>query len=135
MKRKKPTFPKRGANGRFVKRGRFQARYRGRTSFARGELKFHDVDLDDATIGVNGNITASINLIAQGVTESTRVGRKCTLRWIGWRYTIEKVENTVLASGDETIRVIMYWDKQANGATAAITDILETDDYHSFNNL
>lgn len=38
------------------------------------------------------------------------------------------------ASGD-TVRVIMFLDKQANGATAAVTDILETASFLSFNNL
>ncbi len=35
----------------------------------------------------------------------------------------------------DTIRVILYWDKQANGATATVTGILESDDFQSFNNL
>ncbi len=127
------TFKRR--NGR--KRGRFQQQFRGRRAPAVGELKFHDIDVDDATIAAGGTIqnTGSINLIAQGVTESTRVGRKCVIRSIGWRYTLEKVSTTTLTSGDETVRVIMYLDKQCNGATAAVTDILDTDDYHSFNNL
>ncbi len=45
-----------------------------------GELKFHDVDLDDALVSATGTVTPSINLIAQDVLENTRVGRKCTLK-------------------------------------------------------
>lgn len=101
------------------------------------ELKFHDVDLDDAVIAAGANVTASINLIAQGVTESTRVGRKCTIKAINWRYSVTLPSinaGTGTAEGD-TVRVILYLDKQANGATAANTDVLESADYQSFNNL
>ena len=35
----------------------------------------------------------------------------------------------------DTVRMIMYLDKQANGAAAAVTDILESADWQSFNNL
>ena len=60
----------------------------GRFAKPNGEMKFHDVDLDDAVIAAGANATASINLIAQGVTESTRVGRKCTITAINWRYRV-----------------------------------------------
>ncbi len=101
------------------------------------ELKFRDSDLDDATIAVAGTVTPSIVLIAQGVTESQRVGRKCTVANIGWKYNISlplQQDAADIGNGD-VVRVIMYLDKQANGATAAVTDILETADYQSFNNL
>ncbi len=98
------------------------------------ELKFHDVDLDDATIASGANVTASINLIAQGVGESQRIGRKCTIKFISWRFTMTMPTRTA-ASISDTVRVLLYLDKQANGATAANTDVLESADYQSFNNL
>ncbi len=102
-----------------------------------GELKFHDVDLDDAQIAQTGTITPTINIIPQGVTEVQRVGRKCTLKSIGWRYTLTLPETDAVPTPDtgDTARIILYLDKQCNGATAAILDILETADYQSFNNL
>ncbi len=112
--------------------GGFYGRYSGRG----GEMKFHDVDLDDANIAASA-ITATINIIGQGVTESTRVGRKCTIRRIQWRYQISLPEVDALgtpASGD-TVRIILYKDKQANGATANATDILEAAVWQSFRNL
>ncbi len=128
------------ARGRFL-RGR-RAGYQRTSGFygrfgAGGELKFHDIDVDDASIAVNGTIlnTGSVNLIAQGVTESTRVGRKCCIKKINWRFSLEKVSTTVLTSGDEIIRVMLYLDKQCNGATATVAGILASDDYQSFNNL
>ncbi len=112
--------------------GGFYGRYSGRG----GEMKFHDVDLDDANIAASA-ITPTINIIGQGVTESTRVGRKCTIRRIQWRYQISLPESDAQgtpASGD-TVRIILYQDKQANGATANATDILEAAVWQSFRNL
>ncbi len=103
-----------------------------------GELKFHDIDIDDATIATGGTIALdSCNKIAQGVTEVTRVGRKCTIRSINWRFNIALVEQDGVADplNADTVRVILYLDKQANGAAATVTAILEADDYQSFNNL
>ncbi len=111
--------------------------YRGRRATAEGELKFHDVDLDDAVVSSNGAITDSIILIAQGVTESTRVGRKCTIKRIGWKFRMLEPETNggTSAPPSDTMRVILYQDKQANGAAATVTGILESADFQSFNNL
>ncbi len=99
------------------------------------EFKFHDVDLDDGVIAAGGGITNSINLIAQGVTETTRVGRKCNIRQIGWRFLVDLPNTATIGNTADSVRVLMYLNKQANGATAAITDILESANYQSFNNL
>ncbi len=116
----------------FVRVGGFYGRYSNG-----GELKFHDVDLDDAVVANGGTITPSINLIAQGVTESTRIGRKCTLKNIGWHYVYSMPEITAAGSPPpfDNLRIILYIDKQANGATATVLNILETADFQSFNNL
>lgn len=102
-----------------------------------GELKFYDLDLIDVIIATGGNITDSINKIPQGVTESTRVGRKCIIKNIFWRYRVYLPEVDVAATPavDDTVRIILYMDKQCNGATAATTDILESAGVHSFRNL
>ncbi len=110
---------------------------RGRRAVQNGELKFHDVDLDDAIVATGGSITASINLIAQNITESGRIGRKVTIRKIQWRYDIDlpaEQDQADIGQGD-IVRVIMYVDKQTNGATAAVTDVLESADYQAFRNL
>ncbi len=106
------------------------------------ELKFYDIDINDADIAVNGTIqtpglagTASCNTIAQGVTEVTRIGRKCTIKSINWRWNITFAGSADTATGKETVRLILYLDKQANGAAATVAGILESDDYQSFNNL
>ncbi len=113
--------------------GGYYGRYAGRD----GELKFHDVDLDDAIVSATGTMTASINLIPQGTTEKTRIGRKCTLRNISWRYQCDLPLRDAVATPQQpdTVRIILFNDKQCNGATATNTDILETADFQSFRNL
>ncbi len=104
---------------------------------ANGELKFHDVDLDDAVVANGGTVTATVNIIPQGVEEAQRVGRKCVIRNIMWRYNLNLPVQADVAdlSGGDIVRVIMYLDRQANKATAAVTDLLEVADFQSFNNL
>ena len=114
--------------------GGYYGRYKGVTV---GEKKFHDIDIDDAAVSVSGSILNSGSLcqIAQGTTESTRVGRKAVIRSINWRYQINLGSETTVANGADTVRIVLYKDKQANGQTATVTDILETANYQSFRNL
>lgn len=126
----------RGRYAGYERTGGYYGRYNKKDS---EELKFHDVTFSDAVIATAGAIlnTGSINLIAQGTSESERIGRKCTLRAIGLRWDVSMPEQDAVATPEtgDVIRMIIYEDKQANGATAAVTDILETADYQSFNNL
>ncbi len=129
-----------GGRGRYAgyyRKAGFYGRYNKRDGG--GELKFHDIAVDDATVSGTGDIqnAGSINLIGQGITESTRIGRKCTLRSMAWHIGLtipEQDAQSTPVQGD-TVRIILYLDKQANGATAAVTDILESADYDAFNNL
>ncbi len=96
-------------------------------------MKFHDVDIDDAVVAQGANIAqVSCNLIAQGTTESERVGRKCIVKSIAWRFTIVLPTTATAASANDTVRVILYQDKQTNGATATTATILASNDYQSF---
>ncbi len=101
------------------------------------ETKFHDVDLDDAVVANTGAVTPSINLIPQGVTEIQRDGRKCTITKIQWRCRVQLPETDAAAdpAQGDTLRMIMFLDKQANGATAATLDFLESTDFQSYKNL
>ncbi len=113
--------------------GGYYGRYAGRD----GELKFFDVTLDDAVVAAGFNVTATVNAIPQGVTESERVGRKCTIRSIHWRIQckVPEMDAQATPNAGDTIRVVMYLDHQANGATAANTDLFESNDWQSFRNL
>ncbi len=100
------------------------------------ELKFHDLDIDDPTVSATGTIAQVTCVdIDQGITESNRIGRKVRVKMINWRMTVRLIPGSAPANTSDTCRVILYLDKQANGATAGVTDILESADYQSFNNL
>ncbi len=103
----------------------------------KGELKFIDVDLDDAVVASGGTITPSINLVVQGIGESQRIGRKITIKKINWRYKYSLAEINGITSppNPDIIRIILYLDKQCNGAIATVLNILQTADFQSFRNL
>ncbi len=114
----------------FTRTGGFYGRFsRG------GEMKFHDLTVDDAAIATAGTIAEdSANVIAQGNTESQRIGRKVTVKRIHWKYdvTLPAAANQDDVPNGDVARIILYLDKQANGATALVADILETANYQSF---
>lgn len=103
------------------------------------ELKFFDGEINDVVVdSAQINVAKdSLNKIPQNTTEQGRIGRKCTIKNIFWRYRIYLAQQDAGATPPQidTIRIIMYHDKQANGATAAGLDILETNSVHAFRNL
>ncbi len=113
--------------------GGFYGRYSGR----HGEMKFLDVDLDDAVVAAGGVITPTINIIPQNNTESGRIGRKCTLKSIYWSgdITLPEVSGAGSPGPFDNLRIILYQDKQCNGATSTALGILETVTVHAFRNL
>lgn len=110
--------------------------YYGRFAPSGGERKFFDTTRATQTVAATGTImNLSLNLIPQGTTESTRIGRKCVIRALNLRGNYNLPGATAAANTSDILRIIVYVDKQANGATAAVTDILETASYNSFRNL
>lgn len=101
------------------------------------ELKWLDSDILDVVVAQVGAISSSIVLIPQGVTESTRVGRKCTITNIGWRISIglPEIDAAVTPAQGDIIRCMLIHDRQCNGAYPAVTDVLEDAQFQSFNNL
>lgn len=103
-----------------------------------GELKFLDIDIDDAAVSAAGTIIEdACPVIVQGTGENERLGRKCTIKKIGWKFNIT-LGTSAAALSDETVRVILYLDTQCNGTAAAVTGtggMLVSDDYQAFNNL
>ncbi len=127
-----PRAPRSGVVPGYTRTGGFYGRFAG----ANAELKFHDLDIDDAAVAINGTIAqVSCLTIAQGNTESQRIGRKLVVKQINWRFEIKFFGATAVAASSDVVRVMLYHDKQANGATATVTGILESDDYQSFNQL
>lgn len=121
---------------KFKRRTRARAKKRTYSRVTLGELKFHDLDIDDATIATGGTIAEdSVLTIAQGTTESERIGRKVQVKQINWRFQILLPTTATAADTSDAVRVILYLDKQANGAAAGVTAILESSNFQSFNNL
>lgn len=110
----------------------FYGRYAGPNS----ELKFFDTTnsfLFDATGEVPA--TGQLNLIPQGVTESQRVGRKCVIKSIHMRGIAVNVP-AAAANSATTCYMYVVLDTQCNGAAAAVTDVLSSNNLSiAFNNL
>ncbi len=100
-----------------------------------GEVKFLDFTLDNQTPPVTGLIIPSLNIIAQGVGESERLGRKVTLRSLHIRCSFKISLADSQADGFRILRMLVYQDKQTNGAAAAVTDIIQTAEFRAFRNL
>lgn len=110
--------------------------YYGRYNRTPSENKFFETSVTSTNVNANGSIFSdSLNLIPEGTTESQRLGRKCTINSIHIKGELEHPELTSLAQADNKVRLILYLDKQCNGAAATVTNILETADVNSFRNL
>lgn len=127
-----------GYFGRYNRGGAY-SRLRGNRFVRRRDIekKFIDTVYTDAATSTWG-VSTSANLIAQGTTESTRVGRKVIITDIHvrstWTYAPEEDGST--ANNPTKVRWLMVWDKQCNGANATNTDVVESSSQvNCFNNL
>jgi len=94
-----------------------------RSSSDDGELKFFDTALawDYDTQG-EVPATGQLSLIPQGDTQSTRIGRKCTIKSIqirGYNYFVP----TTTATASALVNMYLVLDTQCNGAAADATDV------------
>lgn len=103
------------------------------------ELKFLDTSFVDAVVANTASIVEdSICPIVQGYDEDERIGRKVMLKSVTFRYqmTLPEVNQAATPSSGDHLRVILYQDKQTNGAAATASLILEsTTNFQSFYNL
>ena len=100
-----------------------------------GEVKFLDFTLNNQTPPVTGIIIPSLNVIPQGVGESERLGRKVTLRSLSIRCQFRINAADAVADGFRILRMLVYVDKQTNGAPAVVTDVIQTAEWRAFRNL
>ncbi len=101
-----------------------------------GEVKNFDTAKGITATTATGTIfNDSLLLIGQSTTGSTRVGRKITLVSVMMKGQYILPGTTTAADGSESFRLILYLDRQANGATAAVTDILQTAVFNAFRNI
>ncbi len=116
------------------------------------EKKFYDGLANDTSISAAGTFvdwtadgptadTSSMVDIVQGVKENQRIGRKCTITNIHARLNFEFLTNETasMVNADiahETIRCMIVWDKQSNGANLGNGDkLLQGNLYNSFREL
>ncbi len=97
---------------------------------------------DDATyIQIPGPVSTGSWLgILQRVGESQRIGRKIVLTDILWNGAVEipaKPQSATIYSAAvwDTVRLIVYQDKQCNGTIASLTDIFQTNTIKSYRNV
>lgn len=122
---RKPNF----SQGGYIRKGGYYGRYNG--PFAQ-ETKFLDVTVSDAIVATGGLIIGTVNVIPQGTTESQRIGRKVVISKILFKYSFDLPSSATMTETSDIFRVILYVDKQCNGAAPAITDILVTANVRSF---
>lgn len=92
----------------------------------RDELKNIDLNFGaQFPIGTATGTLALLNPIAQGTDASTRIGRKVMMKSLYIRMSVAKSATSV---GESPLRVLVVYDKQANGLLAAATDILTSPD-------
>lgn len=96
------------------------------------ETKFVDEinDLSDQPVSINGNILAVsiVNGIISGTSESQRIGRRIHVTGIGLTFRMRLGPNVQASDASDHMRVMLYLDKQCNGAAATVDDILEGTD-------
>lgn len=112
-----------------LRTGGFYGTYNRR---GRDELKFIDSNVDGASPAVGAVFL--INGIVQGTDYNQRIGRKVMLKSIFVRFTINAVPANLALQGD-VVRLMIFYDSQANGAAPAITDVLAIAEYDSPMNL
>lgn len=111
-----------GNYGRYSPGGRFQ------------EMKWLDVSVADGTIATSGDIlnSGTIVVVPQGTTQSERIGRMIMIKKILLKYQLVLPNSTDMSETSDVIRVILYMDKQCNGATATVADILQSASFQAF---
>lgn len=77
------------------------------------------------TVGSATGTLNQLNVIAQGSTANTRIGRKITMTKFMVNFFIAKNPG---GTGSSPVRLIVVYDKQSNALTPSAADILEIDD-------
>ncbi len=102
----------------------FYGRYGTRALGSLTEQKFFDTDIL-FTFSQPGSTENQLNLVPQGTTENTRIGRKMIVHSIQIKGVIELAAG---AAGFDQANLALVQDTQANGAAAVITDVYDQAD-------
>lgn len=102
------------------------------------EKKFFDTDITLAASDVTGEVWASsVCLISQGLAESNRIGRKIMICSISFHVVLEldAIAASATPQNGDLIRLVMYQDRQCNGAAATWANIFSNTDTIAHRNL
>lgn len=100
------------------------------------EKKFLDTTIATTAVTDTGVIlNSSLNVIPQGDSQSERIGRKATIKNIYLDGNITQPVQTATGNMSNVIRIIVYLDKQCNGAAATVGQILQFQDENAFRNM
>lgn len=88
------------------------------------ELKFFDTAVS-SSIPFAASVVQNLALIPQGATQSSRIGRKVTIRSVEAHLSVKSTFGAAAAPAG-CVSLWFVVDEQANGATFAVSDILET---------
>lgn len=103
-----------------------------------GEMKWHDgSETITGGISATGHITMSGTWIpiAQGTTESERIGRKICVKKIMFSIRMWIPSFAAMTNTSDEIRIVLYQDKQCNGATILTNDLLTATDTQAWRKL
>ncbi len=108
--------------------------YYGRFSGPGGEKKFKDTIVNDAVVAQLMTFN-QITVIAEGASESQRIGRKITVKSVHIKGTLKLANTGVVAETVDHVKLFLVQDTQTNGSLMTAVQLLETDNYASFRNL
>lgn len=131
----KPGTVSRGGLNYTPRKTKIKPVRRQRRTSMLAEKKFLDTAIASTSISNTGIVFNSVNLIPQGTTDVTRIGNKVNVTNFNMHLTLQLPNQAIATPFSEKVRMIAFVDKQANGAAAVVTDILETANIHSFRNL
>lgn len=109
------------------------AKKRAMSASARAELKNIDVNpIGFPAFGATSGTLTLLNGCVQGAGASNRISRRVTLRSVQLRGRIQMAATT---TGASPIRLIVFYDRQSNGAAPSATDLLTGNSISDFTNL
>ncbi len=117
-KRRRPSFAPRAGK---------RSRRLFRRLASRGELKFFDTTKAATAAATTGTLLDdSLNHVAQDASENGRIGRKIIVTRLHIRGSWQFASGPALANMDQRLRIIVFVDKQANGAAPTLADVVST---------
>lgn len=124
-----------GQRGRSAKRARGRPRDVPAVLRARGlrpEIKLVDSGTLTSTFDSSATRVTALNLTLQGAAETNRIGRKICLKSLMIRGQV-LFRQQGAAPAPDFLRCLLVYDRQPNGATPALGDVLQNTDINGTN--